>query len=119
MNERLSDSLLKILRHQAYETFWDGEEDLETFLEEKVALDQAFVAMGAASLTYADMVRYVFHGEVTDGMQAMAVAYLRDAVPEQIPDDYPMITVFTSDDPATSIYARDLFDIKPNNQEGE
>lgn len=119
MNERLNESLLKIIRHQAFESFWDGEEDLETFLIEKVALDQAFVAFGQFSLTYGDMVKYVFHGEVTPNFAGLAGMYLRDAVPEQIPDDYPMITVFTSDDPSTSIYARDLFDIKPNNQEGE
>ncbi len=119
MNERLNESLLKIIRHQAFETFWDGEEDLETFLNEKVALDQAFVAFGQYSLTYGDMVRYVFHGEVTENFAGLATMYLRDATVAQIPEDYPMITVFTSDDPATSIYARDLFDIIPTTEQGE
>lgn len=112
MNERLVDSLLKIIRHQAFESFWDGEEDLEAFLMEKVALDQSFIAFGNVSLTYHDMVKYVFHGETTDNFIQLANVYLRNATPDQIPDDYPMITVFTCDDPATSIFAKDLFEFK-------
>ncbi|QPB12204.1 hypothetical protein [Providencia phage PSTCR5] len=118
MNERLTESFLKIIRHQAFESFWDGEDDLESFLVEKVALDLAFIAFGQYNLTYEDMVKYVFHGEITESLAGIATAYLHDAVPEQIPEDYPMITVFTSDDPNTSIYARDLFDVKPT-KEGE
>lgn len=112
MNERLTESFLSILRNQAYENFWDGESDLETYLQESSSLAASFVAYGPGSLSYEDMFQYVFRGVITDSFKALVVAYLGDATVEQIPEDHTLITVFTVDDPHTGVFTRDLFDVK-------
>lgn len=104
------EKLLAILTTLALETFWDRESDLEQHLAntKEITTNSKLFAYGDVALHYGDLFNYVFKGEVSEALHSFSLKLVeaRNSDPEA-----GAITVYTWENPETTIYVSDLMEV--------